>query len=237
MEARNSPLDEARRLLVAKTFIGSLPAAAVDTLMAAGHLRRWSKGKPLFERGDAGDSLFVVLSGSLKIANVTADGREVVLNFLGEGDINGEIAALDGGARTATATAMVETEVFQIYRRDLLPILSRHPDALLEIVVLLCEKLRATSEIVEDNLRDMRGRFAAGLLRLSRQLGRRTARGIEIDLGASQRDLGNYLGLSRENTSRQVSALAGEGVLVMEGGVLVIFDEAVLSELSDGEGV
>src|SRR5262249_13880996 len=155
-------------------------------------------------------------------SNITVDGREVVLNFLGKGDIIGEVTSLDGGPRTASAAAQVDTQVFQLYRRDLLPVLIQHPQSLLEIIQPLCERLRAAWSLVEDGLRDMRGRFAAGILRLANQHGRRTPHGIEIDLAVNQRDLGNYLGLSRENTNRQFKRLVGEGVLRVHDSVLII---------------
>ena len=225
--------DSVRRFVVANTFIGSLPADAVDTLMKAGHLRRYPKGTPLFERGDHADSLLLIMSGRVKISNITTDAREVVLNFLGSGDVIGEIASLDGGARTASAMAHQDTQIFQLYRRDLLPVLTQHPEALLEIVRLLCERLRTISGLVEDNLRDMRGRLAAGLLRLATQHGRRTSRGIEIDLAVNQRDLGNYVGLSRENTNRQINRLMSEGVIRISDGVLTIVNEAALVALTE----
>lgn len=227
---------EAARKFLAATFLGSLPPEAIDALIKYSHIGRYAKGTTLFERGDAGDSLMLIVSGSVKISNVTADAREVVLNFLGNGDILGEIAVLDGGPRAATATTLEETSVLRLYRRDLLPVLRANPDALLEIVAVLCQKLRSTSEIVEDALRNMSGRFAAGLLRLARQHGRRTARGIEIDLAVGQRDLGNYLGLSRENTSRQINGLALTGVLKSTNGVLFIVDESALMALAAREG-
>src|SRR6266850_1412280 len=162
MDAKKTQTDSVRRFVVANTFIGSLPADAVDTLMKAGQLRRYPKGTPLFERGDHADSLLLIMSGRVKISNITTDAREVVLNFLGSGDILGEIASLDGGARTASAMAHQDTQIFQLYRRDLLPVLTQHPAALLEIVQLLCERLRMISGLVEDSLRDMRGAFRRG---------------------------------------------------------------------------
>jgi CRP/FNR family transcriptional regulator, cyclic AMP receptor protein len=177
----------------------------------------------------------VILTGRIKIYNTTIDAREIVLNFLSVGDVNGEIAALDGRERTATAQALETTEVFAIYRRDLIPLLTAHPQALLEIVTVLCEKIRATSEIVEDSQRTMRGRMARGLLRLSRQHGRKTKDGIVIDLAVNQRDLGNYLSLSRENTSRQLAALSEAGVITASGGSIVIKDEAGLTTIAESE--
>jgi CRP/FNR family transcriptional regulator, cyclic AMP receptor protein len=232
MDVKRLQTDSVRSFLVANTFIGSLPADAVEALMKAGHTRRYPKGAPLFERGDPADSLLLIMSGRVKIRNITTDGREVVLNFLGSGDIIGEIASLDCGVRTASAKAHQDTQIFQLYRRDLLPALTQHPAALLEIVQLLCERLRMISGLVEDNLRDMRGRFAAGILRLAPRHGRRTPRGIEIDLAVNQRDLGNYVGLARENVNRQINRLVSDGVILISDGVLIIVNESALAALT-----
>src|SRR5215470_1106416 len=121
MDLKQMHTDSVRSFLVASTFMGSLPPDAVDTLMKAGHVRRYPKRTPLFERGDPAGSLLLIMSGCIKISNMTVDGREVVLNFLGRGDFFGEITTLDGGSRMASAVAHVDTEVFQLYRRDLLP--------------------------------------------------------------------------------------------------------------------
>ena len=233
MGAKKTQTHSLRDFLVANTFIGGLPADVVDILMKTGHVRRYPKGTSLFERGDHADSLFLIISGSVKISNVTPDANEVVLNFLGSGEIIGEIAFLGSGTRTASAMAYRDTEIFQLYRRDLLPALTQYPAALLEIVQLLCQRITTISELVEDNLRDMRGRFAAGILRLATQHGRRTPRGIEIDLAINQRDLGNYVGLSRENTNRQINRLVRTGVIRISGGVLTIVDEPALVALTE----
>jgi CRP/FNR family transcriptional regulator, cyclic AMP receptor protein len=230
-------IEGARGFLEASTFLGSLPAVALDQLLKRGHVVRYKKGAVIYQRGDAGDSMLVILAGRVKIYNTTVDAREVVLNFLTAGDVNGEIAVLDGRERTATAEALEQTDALVLYRRDVLPLLSAHPEALLEIVQVLCDKLRATSEIVEDSQRSMKGRMARGLLRLARQHGKRTKDGIRIDMAVNQRDLGNYLSLSRENTSRQLASLVEAGLIESSTGVIVIRDEAALTAIADSETV
>jgi CRP/FNR family transcriptional regulator, cyclic AMP receptor protein len=155
-----------------------------------------------------------------------------VLNFLGVGDITGEIAVLDGKERTADAVALEACEVFVVYARDLLPVLSAHPAALLEIIQLLCEKLRSTSAIIEDNTLEMRGRTARGLLRLAQQHGRTSKEGIRLDLTVSQAELGGYLGLSRENVSRQLGQLRDANVITIHGSQIIITDEQGLTVIA-----
>lgn len=227
--------ERARDILRDATFLGGLPEAALDQLARRVHIVRYAKGVTIYRRGDEGDSLMVILAGRVKISNVTANAHEVVLNFLGKGDVNGEIAVLDGRERTANATALEDTEALVLQRRDLLPALNAHPEVMLEIIALLCDKLRLASGMIEAGTLDMSGRAASGLLRLARQHGRKAKDGVLIDLKLSQRDLGSYLGLSRENANRQLSALKDKGLVRVDGPSITILDEAALTALAERE--
>lgn len=219
--------------LRADTFLGSLPDDLFAALCARGRSARHARGDTLFARGDDGSSMLLITAGTVKISNTTAEGREAVLNFLGPGDVVGEITVLDGLPRTATATAVEPCETFALYRRDLLPALLAHPAAMKEIIDLLCAKLRLTSALVEDALNEMAGRTARGLLRLADQHGRHTREGILIPLRVNQRDLGAYMGLSRENASRQLGALRERGVVRIDAAGILIRDRDRLADEAD----
>jgi CRP/FNR family transcriptional regulator, cyclic AMP receptor protein len=226
-------LGRVRPFLRNNTFFGGLPDSALDAIIARGHTKKYAKGDVLCRRGEPGDSLMVLLAGRVKIANVTSDAREVVLNFLSAGDAIGEIAALDGKERTADAAAQEPCEVFAVHARDLLPVLTAHPAALLEIVQVLCDKLRAASALIEDNTFEMRGRMAKGLLRLAQQHGRTSKEGVRLSVATSQRELGAYLALSRENVSRQLGLLRDAGVIDVAASQIIIKDEQGLALIAD----
>jgi CRP/FNR family cyclic AMP-dependent transcriptional regulator len=229
----HSPLlDRIRPFLRNNTFFGGLPDAALDHLIRRGHTKKYPRGAMIYRRGEPGDSLMVLLSGRIKITNTNADAREVVLNFLGEGDINGEIAALDGNERTADAVATEDCEVFTVYARDLVPMLVEHPQAMLEIIQILCQKLRAASAIIEDSTLEMRARTARGLLRLCRQHGRTGREGVRLQLSVSQRELGAYLGISRANVSRQLGQLKDANVIKIAGTQITVMDEEGLAAIA-----
>lgn len=217
------------------TFFGALADDVLTALVQRGHIKTFTKGQTIYQRGDPGDSLMVILSGRVKVVNVAANAREVVLNFLGVGDVNGEIAALDAHDRSATAIALEDTEAFVVYRRDLLPVLDGNPGAVFEIVLVLCEKVRIASAIIEALALQLTGRAAFGLLRLAQQHGRVTKRGILIDLTLSQRDLGSYLGMSRENVNRQLGKLKDARVIHIDDTQIYIVDEQALAELAGAE--
>jgi CRP-like cAMP-binding protein len=221
--------------LKGNTFFGGLPDAQLKAVVRQAIVRRFVRGDVIFRRGDPGDSLMAILSGRIKICISNAHAKEVVLTFLAAGDITGEMAVLGGRERTADAIALEDSELLVIQGRDLIPVLKAHPDFMLEIIQLLCEKLRAASEIIEDSTLAMQGRLARGLLRLALQHGRKTKDGIRIDLAISQSDLGKYLGLSRPNVSRQLSRLKEANVIKIDGAQLFITDERGLAELAENE--
>ena len=203
--------------------------------MRRAQARAFARGDVIYERGDAGDSLMadrLRAHQDLEHDGRCARGRAQLPR---PGDINGEIAVLDGGPRTATATALQPTEVVVLYRRDLMPVLEAQPAALVEVVQVLCEKLRTASEIVEDVTRTMQARVATGLLRLSRQHGKQTKDGIVFDLAANQSDLGAYFGLSRENCSRQLGQLRDGGLIQMSGTAITIIDADALASIAAHE--
>lgn len=219
-------------LLARNSFIGELDKPITEELMAVGEKARIARGESLFYRGDPGDSLILVLGGSLKIWNTTADGQEVVLGFMTAGDVIGEIAVLDGGTRSATATAMTDVDVFRLHSQLILPILKRDAGVMFEVVRALCKKTRASSLIIEDARRVVRARAASAIIRLMHQVGVRTANGTEINIGASQSDLAHYVGISRSNFNRAVSELERMGVLRKDNRVLTIIDCEQLKQLA-----
>lgn len=233
MSQGRHPTEDVLAFLKGSTFLGLLSDTALQTLVRTGRARKYAQDEVICRRGDEGDSVLVILSGSLKIKNTTHDGRDVGLNFLGVGDVAGEIALLDGGERTADIIALDETEVFVIHRRDVLPTLISHPQAMLAIVEVLCDKLRTATAMIEDSTHDMTGRVARGLMRLAQQHGRRRKNRTRINLKLSQAELGSYLGLSRANVSRQLTELKARGVIEIDSAYIVILDERLLFEAAE----
>jgi CRP-like cAMP-binding protein len=174
----------------------------------------------------------VVLKGRIKLSNVNLSGKEIVLHFLVPGNIYGEIAAMDGRERVANAVALEESEIILIYTRDLMPTLKAHPEAMFEIIRALCEKVRAGAALIEDSTLEMRARVARGLQRLAQHHGRRGETGTCLQLALSHTELGNYLGLSRANVSRQLSQLREANVITIEAAQIVILDENGLAEIA-----
>src|SRR5258708_11198200 len=126
------------------------------------------RGATIFSKGDPGNSLFAVISGTVKISISSADGRSAILNLIGVGEIFGEMSVLDGQARSADATANTNCEIFIIDRREFLPFVRSQPALAMKFIELLCIRVRWTSDQVEQViLQDLPGRLASALIRLT----------------------------------------------------------------------
>ncbi|MDF1584952.1 Crp/Fnr family transcriptional regulator [Marinimicrococcus flavescens] len=222
MSARQERLREA---LADSDIFGSLTEEEIERLAAYAATVQVAAGQVIFQKGDSGDSIAVVVSGRVKISALSPDGREAVFTFIEPGRCFGEVALLDGKARSADATAVEASELFILKRADLLGFLERHPEIALRIIGVLCARLRRSTEMVEDAvLRNMAPRIARALLRLAGDYGVSCADGVRIDFKLSQRELGSYVGLARENINRQLGLWRQEGLVSLVQGRIVLHD-------------
>jgi CRP-like cAMP-binding protein len=233
MATHSHELDCIRPFLRSNTFLGRLPDVVHDALIRKGQLVSFSKRTFVYRRGEPGNSLLVLIKGLVKLANTSAGGKEVVLHYIGIGDIFGEIAALDGKERAADAIALEASDVFVVSTNDLLPTLLAHPPAMLEMLQALCEKIRAGADIIEDHTLRLRDRTVRGLLRIAHQHGRKTAAGTSLPLMISQDELGKYVGTSRPNINRQLAQLKIANMISISGTEITIVDEKGLASLCD----
>ncbi len=138
------------------------------------HTQQLGLGEMLFQKGDAGDALYGVRRGQIRIETGASDGSRLTLNFMGPGDLFGEVAVLDGESRTADATAGEPSELFVLRREDFLAFLEREPKVAIKIIMLLCQRIRWQSERMEESvLQPLPVRLARRLCALASDFGSR----------------------------------------------------------------
>jgi CRP/FNR family transcriptional regulator, cyclic AMP receptor protein len=150
------------------SLFGQLSPAMIERLGFFMKRRSLPRRSVILAKGEPGTGLMGVLAGAVKISVLSADGREIVLSIMREGDIFGEIALLDGHPLTADATAMTDCELMVIERRDFIPCLRSQADLTIQIIEILCSRLRRTTEQVQDvTFLNLPTRLAKTLLRLT----------------------------------------------------------------------
>jgi CRP-like cAMP-binding protein len=222
-----------KALLSNSDLLSGLDEAMLDRLLSMTVTRRLNKNETLFVKGDPGDSLFGVQEGKIKIVTTSPNGKEVTLNIIEEGQFFGEIALLDGMDRTADAVAMEKTEVLVIQRRDFIPFLEKHPKLCIQVMQLLCHRVRLTSEMVEDAaFLPLDGRLAKRLLNLADLYGQeQSGGGMLIGLNLPQQELARMMGTSRESVNKQLQIWRNEGWIELARGKVTILNEEALQHV------
>jgi CRP-like cAMP-binding protein len=221
-------------LLRRHSLFGQLPPAVLDHLGSYMKRRSLPRGAVIFTKGDPGTGLMGVLAGTVKISVPSADGRDIVLNIIHEGEIFGEIALLDGRPRTADASAMTDCELMVIERRDFIPFLGSHPDLMMKIIEILCARLRHTSEQVQElTFLHLPASLAKALLRLTDE-----AQAPTRKVAITQREISQIVGRSRESTNKQLRAWAKHGLIRLERSAVTVLQRDKLAEVAaQGSGI
>ena len=218
-----------RDLLRRSPLFSCLGDKETDAMLAHASVARYAAGADIFAKGDPGNSMMAVLKGRVQISAPSADGRQMVLTIMHEGDVFGEIALLDGKERTADATAMTDSELLVVPRRPFLELLERRPDLGVGLLVVLCERLRRTNEQVEDlAFLDLETRIAKTLLRLANE--EPTPNASRVGVKISQRALGELVGGSRESVNKHLQDWKRLGIIEIEKGSIVICDSDALAD-------
>ncbi|MGH1460241.1 MAG: Crp/Fnr family transcriptional regulator [Paracoccaceae bacterium] len=216
-------------------LLAALDDEARAVLFARAQPRRFAASEAIFYQGDAGDFLFVIDAGRVEISTTAANGRRAVLNHMGAGEILGEIAVLDRGARSADARAATDVELRVLYRADLMAFLAEHPAAMGALLAELCARVRNASEMFAlQSQISAQSRLARALLRIGAKWGAADRRGhIKVAQSFSHGDLGALCGLARENVSRHMKGLAKAGLLRFDEGQLTLLDLEGLEEIAE----
>src|ERR1700730_13571295 len=224
--------EEKRQIFERHFLLGKLTPGEVDTLLAYSRVERYPATTEIYAKGSPGNSMMLVLRGTAKMSSVSAEGKEIVLNIMNPGDLFGEIALLDGGERSADAVAMTDCEILVLNRRDFMPILEHRADICMMLLRILCQRLRQTSEQVEDVLfRHLESRVAKALLQLAERAGLNAVSGSPVELHVSQRELGNIAGGSRESVNKILQSWHKAGWIELGKGSIVIRDMAAIERL------
>jgi len=195
-----------------------LPPELIEEIGAFAAPRAYARNAIIVSEGDETDSLYILLSGRVKIFLSDAQGREVQLNRLGPGEYFGEIT-LDGGPRSASVMTLEETRCAVLRRGELLALVERQPQLALHMVRKLARRVRALSENVRSlALMDVYGRVARLLLELAEERDGR----LVIGEALTHKDIASRVGASREMISRIFSDLNDGGYVRKEAGRLVI---------------
>lgn len=213
--------------LAKSVVFGDLEESELRRLAGIARETTLAPGETLFEQGEESDGLYIVITGIVRIFLTAVDGREATISLLEDGEMIGEISLLDGLPRSAGAAALTETKLIFIPHRPFCELLDTSPKLTRQVLIMLCERLRAANGQVDQAIfHDLRHRLLM-LLRQIAVIHGRVDRDVSIvDMDLTQGMLAQMLGASREAVNKQLRSLAREGRVAMDGGQIHIFREA-----------
>ena len=206
-------------------LFANLSQKEMHALVARVSKRHFQRGELLFGEGDPCAGLFLVASGKVRIFKLSPAGREQVLAVEGPGSSFAEVPVFDGGNYPAAASALEDTEVLFISRKDFQGFCREHPDVALKVIAVVGSRLRRLVGIIEDlSFTTVRHRLIALISRLAESGGIRSKEGVHLELTMSHQDLAAELGTVRELISRNLSRLQAEGFLEVSGRKIIVKD-------------
>ena len=218
-------MDQANDVLSRAPLFEALDAGASAALRSRVDEVVLTRGKRLFDEGDPGDRLYVVLDGKIKLTRAASDGRENLLSVLGPGEMFGELSLFDPRPRTASATALTDTRLAAVAHEALRPWLTGRPDVVMHLLRALAQRLRRTNDVMADLVfTDVPGRVARALLDLADRFGQPRGAGVDVHHDLTQEELAQLVGASRETVNKALADFAGRGWLQVSAKSVLILE-------------
>lgn len=196
-----------------------------DNISNSFTLKNYPKNSMIVLEEEFGDTVYIVKVGTIKISRLNDEGKEVILALLGTGEIFGELAALDGEARSANALAQENCKVYAISRNDFIHLLKGNFKITFGLLGELAKRMRKSDQQIEAlSLSDAEHRIGVSILNLAEDLGVIRKGQVTISNLPYQQDIANMAGTSRETVSRVFKLLEDRHMLFKEGHILVIPD-------------
>jgi CRP/FNR family transcriptional regulator, cyclic AMP receptor protein len=210
---RRAPLFEA----VDEDGAKALRARVADVALA--------RGERLFDEGDAGDALYVVLDGKIKLTRTSADGRENLISLMGPGEMFGELSLFDPRPRTMSASAVTDVRLAALAHEGLRTWLTGRPDVAMHLLAALARRLRRTNEVMSDLVfTDVPGRVAKALLDLAARFGVQQDDGLQVNHDLTQEELAQLVGASRETVNKALADFVARGWIQLHPKSVLLID-------------
>ena len=227
---------EVMELLARVPVLSTLEGDDLERIAELAVPRQFEPGQVVFREGDASDTCYIVRSGRARAVREHSGGRTLTLATFGPGDIFGELALFEDERRSATVEAIEPTSVVAVLGPDMRRLMVEHPGISARLVIALGRRLRETNErLTRQSFQTVQSRVAVVLSQLVEQQapdvdGAADDRPDGVLVTATQADLAQLAGSSRESASRFLAVLERAGVISQGRGRLVVHDPEALKQ-------
>lgn len=195
-------------------------------------LKKCRKGLTLFSEGSKAEGFYIIIAGKVKVYKVSLEGKEQILHIFTGGEFFGEVPVFAGGHFPAHAETLEASRILFFPRDSFIELLRSEPSLALNMLGILCQRLRLFTHLIEDlSLKEVPGRLAAYFLYLSN----RSKNSDTFDLDITKAQLASFLGTIPETLSRILSRMSQQQFIQMQGRKIRLLDRQALENLAAGE--
>jgi CRP/FNR family transcriptional regulator, cyclic AMP receptor protein len=211
-------------LLARVPLFSELSRGELERISRVAIPRSYPSGVRVFHEGDHSDACYLIRSGDLRVTREHSDGRAIALATLGPGDIFGELAMLDGEARSASVETLTDSELLALPAADVRRLLADHPEISVKLIAALTRRLRETNErVARQSFQTVPSRVAGVLNQLiAEETTSESHQGVTVRM--TQADLAQLAGTSRESVSRFLATLERAGVVQVGRGRVTVLE-------------
>jgi CRP-like cAMP-binding protein len=193
----------------------------------------------IVSQGSSGRDMFIVVSGSLKVSVLSGEGKEISFVVLRQGDYFGELSMIDGRRRSATVTAIENSELLVLGHSEYQMLLREHPHTatqfLTRMLLTLANRIRATDELYQDSVfLDVSSRLAKFLLGSSSKADEAGNGLRRLNVKLSQYELGTMVNASRESVNKQLRDWEEQGIVDVSKGKITLLNPERLQKKAEG---
>ena len=213
------------------SIFSELESEFLEEIYKISRVRKYEKGRIIFMEGEPGEAFFYIKSGLVKISKLSRDGREHILHVLNEGHVFAEVTLFSNTEYPATAEVLEDAEIGIIKNEDLEKVIKENPDLSLQMIKYLNKRLvEAHMKIRNLALYDTYERTAQALVKLAEDYGKKSSKGVNLDINISRQELANIVGTTRETVIRALTAFKKEHLIGIEKNTITIIDLESLKE-------
>ncbi|WP_066528739.1 CRP-like cAMP-activated global transcriptional regulator GlxR [Corynebacterium bouchesdurhonense] len=218
-------MDGVQQTLARAGIFQGVDPDAVSELIQDMETVTFPRGTTIFDEGEPGDRLYIIVDGKVKLARHAPDGRENLLSVMGPSDMFGELSIFDPGPRTSSAVCVTEVTAATMDSTLLKQWIDQHPEISQQLLRVLARRLRRTNASLADLIfTDVPGRVAKTLLQLANRFGTQEGGALRVNHDLTQEEIAQLVGASRETVNKALATFAHRGWIRLEGKSVLIVD-------------
>jgi len=225
-------IDQKTALLQEHFLLRHLSAGDLATLAARTEVKPYTANQTIFARGEPAQTMMVVIKGKVQISSPAIEGDKIIFAQMHPGDVFGEIALIDGHDRSTDAIATEPSEVLVLQRDDFIAVLETNPKLTIDLLRVLCTRIRHTNELLEDfSIIDLRRRLAKRLSYVNESSARLPG-GLKMNVRVAQDELVAMMGVSQHDAIlRQLALWDQQGVIAIDKGWITVKNHDALKDI------